>query len=72
VRFNMLGYFLLFATMTAAQSAAELLAQPNSFFRANGAAVCIAALLLLGWPLVARRSAAVREAAHGANHGDAS
>ena len=54
VRFNMLGYFLFFATVTAAQS------------------VCIAALLLLGWPLVARRSAAVREAAHGANHGDAS
>jgi membrane protease YdiL (CAAX protease family) len=72
VRFNMLGYFLLFATMTAAQSAAELLSQPNSFFRANGAAVCIAALLLLAWPLVARRSAAVREAAHGVNHGDAS
>jgi len=69
LRFNMLGYFLLFAVMAAAQSAAELLAQPNAFFRANGAAVCIAALLLLAWPLVARRSASVREAAHGVSDG---
>jgi membrane protease YdiL (CAAX protease family) len=71
VRFNMLGYFLLFAAMTAAQSAAELWAQPNSFFHANGAAVCIAALLLLGWPLAAWRRAAALAAADGANRGDA-
>jgi hypothetical protein len=74
VRFNMLGYFLLFATMTAAESAAELLAQPNSFFRANGTAVLIAALLMLAWPLMAGRRAAL--AAHaatadGADRGDA-
>jgi hypothetical protein len=31
--------------------------------------VCIAALLLLAWPLVARRSASVREAAHGVSDG---
>jgi uncharacterized protein YjeT (DUF2065 family) len=66
VRFNMLGYFLLLATMTAAQSAAELLAQPNSFLRANGAIVCIAGVLLLAWPLVAWRRAASRGVDRGA------
>jgi hypothetical protein len=60
VRFNLLGYFLLLATMTAAQSAAELLAQPNSFLRANGAVVCVAGVLLLAWPLLAWRRAASR------------
>jgi membrane protease YdiL (CAAX protease family) len=66
VRFNMLGYFLLLATMTAAQSAAELLAQPNSLFRANGAIVCVAGILLLAWPLVAWRRAASRGVDRGA------
>jgi hypothetical protein len=66
VRFNMLGYFLLLATMTAAQSAAELLTQPNSFFRANGTVVCIAGVLLLAWPLVAWRRAASRGVDRGA------
>ena len=57
VRFNMLGYFLMFAVLTAAQAAAELLAQPNFYFRANGAVVGIAGILLLAWPLVAWRRA---------------
>jgi len=66
LRFNMLGYFLLFATMAAVQSAAELLAQPNSFYRTSGTLVCIAAILLLAWPLVAWRRAAGREVSRGA------
>jgi len=66
VRFNLLGYFLLLATMTAAQSAAELLAQPNSFLRANGAVVCVAGVLLLAWPLLAWRRAASRGVDRGA------
>jgi uncharacterized membrane protein HdeD (DUF308 family) len=66
VQFNMLGYFLFFATVTAAQSAAELLGQPNSFYHASGAVVCAAALLLLAWPL-----AAARRARNGVNLGDA-
>jgi membrane protease YdiL (CAAX protease family) len=66
VQLNMLGYFLFFATVTAAQSAAELLGQPNSFYHASGAVVCAAALLLLAWPL-----AAARRARNGVNLGDA-
>ncbi len=77
VRFNMMGYFLLFATLVAAESAAELLAQPNSFYHANGAVVCIVGILLLAWPLVAWRRAAshgagaAHAAADGENRGDA-
>ncbi len=57
VRFNLLGYFLLVATMTLLRGALELLQQPNSFFRANGYAVVAFLLALLIWPLVAWRRA---------------
>jgi hypothetical protein len=65
VRFNMLGYFLLFAVMTAAEAAVELLGQPNMFLHANGAVMAIVGVLLLAWPIVAWRRAAAREMARG-------
>ncbi|MGC1188253.1 MAG: CPBP family intramembrane glutamic endopeptidase [Candidatus Acidiferrales bacterium] len=68
-RFNMLGYFLLLAAITAAQAAAELLAQPNYFYHANGAVVAVVGALLLAWPLVVWRRAASRSAALGADRG---
>ena len=55
VRFNVLGYFLIAATVALASPAAELLRQPNPYFRANGYAVIVAALAMLAWPLMRRR-----------------
>lgn len=52
VRFNMLGYFLLAATITLVPDVAELLRQPNPYFHANGYAVLACALAILAWPLV--------------------
>jgi hypothetical protein len=53
VRFNLLGYFLAISLSMFAAAAAELLRQPNSYFRANGWAVVAAAVMLLLWPLIA-------------------
>jgi len=53
VRFNLLGYFLAVALTLLAAAAAELLRQPNFYFRANGWALVGAAFLLLLWPLIA-------------------
>ncbi len=54
-RFNVLGYFLIAAMVAITSPAAELLRQPNPYFRANGIAVAAAALALLAWPLLRRR-----------------
>jgi len=35
--------------------AAELVTQPNAFYRANGYGILVAMLTLLAWPLVAWR-----------------
>jgi hypothetical protein len=55
-RFNVLGYFLIAAMVSTAVPAAELLRQPSPYFRANGIAVCAAALALVTWPLLRRRA----------------
>ena len=52
VRFNLLGLFLLGVMPYLAVEAAELLQQPNAFFRANGYALAVAMAALLAWPLV--------------------
>jgi hypothetical protein len=52
VRFNLLGYFLAAMLLSLAPSAADLLRQPNPFFRANGWFVIAAVGVLLLWPLV--------------------
>jgi membrane protease YdiL (CAAX protease family) len=51
VRFNMLGYFLLAATITLVPGTIDLLEQPNPYFRAHGVAVLACAIALLAWPL---------------------
>ena len=58
IRFNLLACFLLAALPGLVTSAAELLRQPNPFFRANGWLAAAAAIVFLAWPLVAMRTAA--------------
>ena len=65
MRFNILGCFLLVAGTSLFGGAAELLSQPDSFYRENGYAVLLALVLLFAWPFVAWRmgsSANSREA----------
>jgi hypothetical protein len=53
--FNILGGFLVVAFIALLRGAAELLGQPDSFYRANGYAVLLALVLLFAWPLAAWR-----------------
>jgi hypothetical protein len=55
MRFNILGCFLVITSTTLIGGATELLAQPDSFYHANGYAVLVALVLLFAWPLVAWR-----------------
>jgi hypothetical protein len=55
MRFNLLGCFLVVAGTSLVTGAAELLAQPDAFYRTNGYAVLIALLALLAWPFAAWR-----------------
>ena len=55
MRFNILGCFLIVAGTSLFGGAAELLAQPDSFYRANGYAVLVMLVLLFAWPLAAWR-----------------
>jgi len=55
MRFNILGCFLVAAATSLLGGAAELMAQPDSFYRANGYAVVLALVLLFTWPFVAWR-----------------
>jgi membrane protease YdiL (CAAX protease family) len=56
MRSNILGCFLVLATLALVGDAAALLAQPDAFYRANGYAVVLLLVLLLAWPLVAWRT----------------
>ncbi|HEX8765588.1 MAG TPA: hypothetical protein VF740_10525, partial [Candidatus Acidoferrum sp.] len=55
MRFNLLGCFLVVAGSSLVTGAAEMLAQPNAFYRANGYAVLLMLALLFLWPLAAWR-----------------
>ena len=55
MRFNMLGFFLLVVGTSLFSGGAELLSQPDSFYRANGCAVLLALVMLFAWPFVAWR-----------------
>jgi hypothetical protein len=70
VRFNPLAYFLLAALPGLAMAAAELLQQPNTFFRANGWLAAAAAVVLVAWPLVAMRTASPDRTVSAATAGD--
>ncbi len=57
MRFNIFGCFLVVGVISLASGAAELLGQPDRFYRLNGYAVVAALVLLLTWPLLSWRSA---------------
>jgi len=47
MRFNVLGCFLVVASTSLVSGAAELLGQPDPYYRANGYAVVLALVLLV-------------------------
>jgi len=53
--FNILGCFLIIAGTSLFGGAAELLSQPDAFYRANGYAVLLVLVLFFAWPCVAWR-----------------
>jgi hypothetical protein len=55
MRFNLLGCFLIVAGTSLSGGAAELLAQPDPFYRVNGYAVLLGLVLLFAWPVAAWR-----------------
>jgi membrane protease YdiL (CAAX protease family) len=56
MRFNILGCFLVVAGISLLGGTAELLPQPDSFYRANGYAVLLALVVLFASPFVAWRA----------------
>jgi hypothetical protein len=62
MRLNLLGCFLVVAGTSLVTGAAELLAQPDAFYRANGYAVLLILALLFAWPLAAWRFTSMNEA----------
>jgi membrane protease YdiL (CAAX protease family) len=50
-RFNVLGWFLVVTCTGLVAGAAELLGQPDSFYRMQGYLVLLALAILFGWPL---------------------
>ncbi|MFI5094406.1 MAG: CPBP family intramembrane glutamic endopeptidase [Candidatus Acidiferrum sp.] len=55
MRFNVLGCLLVVACMSLLGAAAQLLRQPDAFYRTNGYVVVLLMILLLAWPLAAWR-----------------
>jgi hypothetical protein len=51
IRFNVLGCLLIVALLALLGAGAQLLAQPDSFYRVNGYAVIVMMLVPLAWPL---------------------
>ena len=66
MRFNIFGCFLIVGITSLASGAAELLGQPDRFYRLNGYGVVAALVLLLAWPLMNWRGAAGGENSAGA------
>ncbi|HEY2546407.1 MAG TPA: CPBP family glutamic-type intramembrane protease, partial [Candidatus Acidoferrum sp.] len=50
IRFNVLGCILVVALLTLVAAAAQLLAQPEAFYRTNGYALVVVMVLLVAWP----------------------
>jgi membrane protease YdiL (CAAX protease family) len=51
IRFNVLGCLLIVALLALLGAAAQLLPEPDAFYRANGYVVVVMMLVLLAWPL---------------------
>jgi len=58
MRFNVLGCLLVVVLLTLLASAAQLLGQPDAFYRANAYALMVMMLLVLAWPLAKWRMSA--------------
>jgi membrane protease YdiL (CAAX protease family) len=54
-RFNLLGLYLVAACTSLLAAAAELVTQPDVFYRTNGYGILLAIVLLLVWPLLTWR-----------------
>ena len=52
VRFNLLGLFLIVVCTSLIAGAAELIPQPNAYYKANGYGILAVLILFLAWPLV--------------------
>ena len=70
MRFNLLGCFLVVAGTSLVTGAAELLAQPDAFYRANGYAVLLTLVLFFAWPLAAWRFSSMNMAEANASTGN--
>lgn len=70
MRFNVLGCFLIIAGTSLFGGAAELLAQPDAFYRANGYAIVVALVLLFAWPATAWLLRPMNTAAPGTDSGE--
>ncbi|MGB7283790.1 MAG: type II CAAX endopeptidase family protein [Candidatus Acidiferrum sp.] len=55
IRFNVLGYLLVVACVSLLGAAAQLLGQPDAFYRTNGYVLVLLMILLLAWPLAVWR-----------------
>jgi membrane protease YdiL (CAAX protease family) len=55
IRFNMLGCLLIVGLLALLGGAAQLLGQPDAFYRTNGYALLVVMVLLLGWPFTVWR-----------------
>ena len=53
IRFNVLGYFLILASLALVAGASELLGQPDHLYRTNGYGVLMALAVLYVWPFLA-------------------
>jgi hypothetical protein len=53
IRFNVLGYFLILASLALLGGAAEMLKNPDRFYQLNGYALVVALIGLIAWPAVA-------------------
>jgi hypothetical protein len=55
MRNNILGCFLVLATLSLVDGAAELLGHPDLFYRINGYSVIVTLVLLFVWPFLTWR-----------------
>jgi hypothetical protein len=55
IRFNVVGCLLIVALLALLGAAAQLLPQPDAFYRTNGYILMVIMLVMLSWPLIVWR-----------------
>ncbi|HJX94218.1 MAG TPA: hypothetical protein VJ324_01275, partial [Candidatus Acidoferrum sp.] len=55
IRFNVVGCLLIVALLALLGAAAQLLPQPDAFYRTNGYILMVIMLVILSWPLIVWR-----------------